>query len=687
MRSEAPVSGDTADALLRRLVDTLSAMLAYWDAGQRCRFANRAYERWFGVSPEALIGTHLSELLGPLYALNLPYIEAALRGEPQQFEREIPDPAGGPPRHSLANYIPDIADGVVRGFFVHVSDVSEIKRAELARAESEARFAGIVAMSTDAIISVDHRHQITIFNAGAEQIFGYTAAEMIGRDLGMLLPERFREAHSLHVAGFVTADVAARTISARKAMIIGRRKDGAEFPAEAAISKLEVGGKLLMTVALRDITERRRIEQDQEILAEAGGVLASSLDYTRTLKSIAELVVRHAADLCVVDMVADADHVQRLTAAHADPAKAAACAALARIAVDQRHTLARSALETGRPQIFDDITPEFMASAAQNAAHLEVLRELAPRSAMVVPLVVADRVLGAVSFVSSHPRRYGQRDLELATELARRAALAIENARLYEAAQRATQARDDLLGIVAHDVRSPLNAIFLAAELLHRRLETSGLRDGEAQVASILRSTERANRLIEDLLDVTRIEGGALTIRCSALAPRPVVGDALDSQRVLAAAAAIELELEVDEELPEIWVDRDRFLQVIENLVGNALKFTPKGGLITVTAVERPGEVVFSVADTGPGIPPDNLPYIFDRFWQAARAKRQGAGLGLPICKGIVEAHGGRIWVDSTVGVGTTVCFTMPAAAGPEATKAVNPTSPTASGSWKLARP
>src|SRR5512144_2167688 len=111
-------------SLLRGAVDNISAMLAYWDSTQRCRFANRAYERWFGVSPESLIGKHISELLGPIYPLNLPYIEGALRGEPQEFERVIPNPAGGPPRHSLANYIPHIVDGVVRGFFVLVTDIS-----------------------------------------------------------------------------------------------------------------------------------------------------------------------------------------------------------------------------------------------------------------------------------------------------------------------------------------------------------------------------------------------------------------------------------------------------------------------------------------------------------------------------------------------------------------------------------
>ena len=119
-RSERHGSGPPEEELLRKIVDNIGAMLAYWDSSLRCRFANRAYDRWFGVSPEELIGKHMSELLGPLYELNLPYIQGALRGEAQEFEREIPDPRGGPARHSLVQYMPDVVDGVVRGFFVHL---------------------------------------------------------------------------------------------------------------------------------------------------------------------------------------------------------------------------------------------------------------------------------------------------------------------------------------------------------------------------------------------------------------------------------------------------------------------------------------------------------------------------------------------------------------------------------------
>jgi signal transduction histidine kinase len=190
---------------------------------------------------------------------------------------------------------------------------------------------------------------------------------------------------------------------------------------------------------------------------------------------------------------------------------------------------------------------------------------------------------------------------------------------------------------------------------------------GEENVKRILRSVERANRLIEDLLDVTRIEAGALGLPCNVLAVKPVLVDLLGSQRLAASAASIELQLQMDDELPEIRADRERLLQVLENLIGNATKFTPKGGRITIAAAKQLGAVLFSVADTGDGIPPESLPHVFDRFWQAKRAERRGAGLGLPICKGIVEGYGGRLWVESTLGRGSTFYFTIPTAGRTEA--------------------
>jgi len=170
------------------------------------------------------------------------------------------------------------------------------------------------------------------------------------------------------------------------------------------------------------------------------------------------------------------------------------------------------------------------------------------------------------------------------------------------------------------------------------------------------------DRLIQDLLDVAVVESGQLTIERTQLAARDLIVGAVDMQRPLASSSSLELRVELDRDLPDIWGDRDRILQVFENLIGNAIKFTKAGGSITVGAASQDHEVIFRVADTGSGIAPENLPRVFDRFWQASKAGGLGAGLGLPITKGIVEAHGGRIWVESTSSRGTTFSFTIPQA-------------------------
>jgi signal transduction histidine kinase len=168
------------------------------------------------------------------------------------------------------------------------------------------------------------------------------------------------------------------------------------------------------------------------------------------------------------------------------------------------------------------------------------------------------------------------------------------------------------------------------------------------------------NRLIQDLLDVTVMEHGRLSVEQAGLRTQQLLSEALDAQRALAAAASLALELDLAPDVPAVWADHDRMLQVFENLIGNAAKFTEAGGRITVGAAPRDDEVLFWVADTGSGIRDEDLPHLFDPFWQGRNHEAQGAGLGLPIVKGIVEAHEGRIWVESAPDEGTTFFFTIP---------------------------
>jgi signal transduction histidine kinase len=231
----------------------------------------------------------------------------------------------------------------------------------------------------------------------------------------------------------------------------------------------------------------------------------------------------------------------------------------------------------------------------------------------------------------------------------------------YRAAQRATEARQHVLGIVAHDLRNPLSTILLASPVVRAAAPSA------AHAAdSIERAARRMNRLIADLLDVARIEGGGLSVELVRAAPEPIIRDAVDAQRALADSKGLELRLETASNLPDVWCDRDRLAQIFENLISNALKFTARGGRITASAALGSGEVIFSVSDTGVGIGEEDLPHVFDRFWQAEKTQRQGAGLGLAIVKGLVEAQRGSIRVESVPRRGTTFVFTIPTVAPPE---------------------
>jgi signal transduction histidine kinase len=308
------------------------------------------------------------------------------------------------------------------------------------------------------------------------------------------------------------------------------------------------------------------------------------------------------------------------------------------------------------------ITDEMIAQSIVSDEHARIAEPLRPRSMIAVPLRVGERLLGVLAlYWAESDQRYGEDDLILVEELARRASLAVDNARLFHQAQQATRARDEMLGVVAHDLRNPLNTIVMGASTILDLLpDTTPLLKNHAKI--VRRAADRMNRLIQDLLDVKRIEGGRLVVEPRAVSIDALVDEATEMLRPLASAASLELMIAVPSDLPLVNADSGRVLQVFSNLVGNAIKFTPAGGGITIGATQVETEVRFEIADTGPGIAADQLPHVFGRFWQAHRGDRRGIGLGLAIAKGIVEAHRGRIWVESNVGEGSRFYFTLPVA-------------------------
>ncbi|HSJ16306.1 MAG TPA: ATP-binding protein [Longimicrobiales bacterium] len=541
-------------------------------------------------------------------------------------------------------------------------DISELKWAERALRVSEARAAGIVSIASDAIISMDESFLITDFNQGAEHTFGYSSRDVLGKPLSMLLPDRYRAAHEQHVRHFTGARIAARKMGERQA-IMGLRRDGTEFPAEASISKLHVAGQWIFTVVLRDITERKRFEEAQQFLAEAGALLASSLDYETTLGSIARLAVPMLADWCIIYIGEREGSLRRLEIVHADPARQRRLEELGRFPLDPRrpHPVF-TVFETGTTEFVPEVTAAFLDAISASPENAALYRELGLSAVLMVPLRARGRIRGALGFFSANPsRRYEAHDIKLAEDLALLAALAVDNATLYREAQSAVQARDDMLSVVSHDLGNPLSAIRIGTSLLLRGIPPEEREHGGwYHLDSIRQSAEQMERLIRDLLEVKRLEAGKVSLERGAVAIEPLLSEAAGTFREIAAQRELRIECELPEPLPPVWADRQRVTQVLSNLLGNAVKFTPAGGVVRLRAERQRGEVVVHVSDTGCGIARDHLAHVFDRFWQARRQGTQGIGLGLTIARGIVEAHGGRIWVESEEGAGTTFSFSLP---------------------------
>jgi PAS domain S-box-containing protein len=529
---------------------------------------------------------------------------------------------------------------------------------------TDAVLAGIAVISADAIICIDESQRITFFNEGAEQIFGYRRDEAMGQPIEMLIPARFRAAHHSHVERFGHSSVKARRMGERNE-ISGLRKNGEEFPAEAAISHLHSGQNGVYSVVLRDITLRRRTEQHQRFLAEAGEVLSSSLGAGETIRNVARIAVPTLADAAIIS-VFHGGTLRGVATAHVDPSRAEDLRLLREEnPLDPRGSHpAAEVIRTGRAlSIPDSKTAEprlvsFLSDAGAIFADAPVA------SALVLPLVARGQLLGVMELYTLQ-RTLDQDDVILAEDMSRRAALAIDNARLHEQVTLGLRARDDMIGIVSHDLRNPVNAVKMLTGAILGTERTTQLPLDVIEYSTIIRqASEQMDSLIRDLLDVTRIEAGRLNVETAPAQVGELLNDALGTLSPVANAKSIDLRLSAAPDLPMVSVDRERIRQALSNLIGNSVKFSPAGSVIDLRAERRDGEVVISVSDSGPGMNEEQLSHAFDRFWQSRRTDREGAGLGLTITRGIIEAHGGRIWAESKVGEGSTFRFTLPIASG-----------------------
>lgn len=545
---------------------------------------------------------------------------------------------------------------------------------------TQAQLAALVQSSDDAIIGTDLDSTITNWNPGAERLYGYTAAEAIGTSTTLIVPP---DCHA-EVDGFMDRIRRGERIEHFETRRV--RKDGSLVDVSVSISPVRNASGAITGAATiaRDVTEHRRLDAERQrllerehaarsqveaserrlrFLAEASEILSRSLEHETTLATVARLAVPALGDWCTIDVLEENGTLRRVALSHPDPDKERYARELER-RYPADPSSPTSPLRTGESVLMSEIPDELLVTVASDEEHLALLRGLGLRSAIAVPLQARGRVLGVLTLISAESaQRYDRDDLSLLEDLARRAALAVDNARLFRQAQAMLALREEFLSIASHELKTPLTALHLQIQVLTRWLtgDDSGMpaRDRTRQILEgVDRQMKRLSRLVNDLLDVARIGAGRLDVERREIDLTALVAEVVDRFHVEVAASGSAIT--VRGEPVTVWADPFRVDQVVTNLLSNAIRYG-EGRPIEITVDRQPGAGRVQVRDHGIGIAAHQIQLVFDRFERVAVSHNYGGlGLGLYIARQIVEAHGGRVLVESAEGKGSVFTVELP---------------------------
>ncbi|MBO0697975.1 MAG: PAS domain-containing protein, partial [Zavarzinella sp.] len=605
---------------------------------------NPAAERLYGYPAAEVVGKPFSVLVPADRVPEADEMARRLRrGERVAHFETVRQRQDGTPISVSVSYSPirDV-DGRLIGTAAVTRDVTEQRRALAALKASEARFAALIHNAPAIVFLKDPAGVYVMVNRRCAENVGLTVEQNLGRTDHDLFPpdvaDGFRRTDEEVLR---TGEV--RTFEESFA-VHGRRYTylTSKFPLPG-----ESGRPIGVCGIAIDITGHKRDAINTRFLADASTVLAALTDESSALQKVAGLAVPHFADWCAVDLAGPDGSIRRVGVAHVDPGKV-------RLAheINERWPPDPNAphgvpaiLRTGRSQLVPEITEAMLAEAIADEDLLRILRDLGLRSFIGVALTVRGKALGAITFVSAESgRRYDETDLAAAEDLARRAAVAIENAQLYQAVREADQRKDEFLATLAHELRNPLAPIRNSLYLL-KTTGTSGPTLDRA-VAMMGRQVDLLTRLVDDLLDVSRVMRGKIELRSEPVDVAAVSGRAVETAQPLLDARRHRLTVAVPER--PVWVQADpvRLAQVVGNLLTNAAKYTEPGGEIGLVAEEADGHAVVRVRDNGIGIAADVLPKVFELFFQAdtsAAGTQGGLGIGLTLVRSLVERHGGTI--------------------------------------------
>ncbi len=498
-------------------------------------------------------------------------------------------------------------------------EIHDRQLAQIALTESQQTLAGILDTADEGIISIDQAQKIIIFNQGAEKIFGYTPEKIIGQPLDVLLPETFRQIHRQHIRNFGNSEEKSRKMVQRSGAVFGRRRNGEEFPAEASISKLHSRDGMIFTVMLKDITERQQAEQ----------ALRRSEEQLRLLTNALPVLIAYL----------DAQQRYRFNNQAHENWFGNSCEEINGCYIwDIIGAVAYHQIQSHVQAVFSRQSVSFEVELPyQNNSSHWVSASFIPDCE---PLGEVKGFFALFSDISEHK--------------------AIE------------RVKSEFVSVVSHELRTPLTSIHGVLQLLDAGRLDQLSEPTQEMVAIALRNTDRLVRLINDVLDLERMESGQETITKCSCDGIELIQQAVDTMQTMAQQHGVSLHICIGNEKLEtalnhppimLWADSDHILQTLTNLISNAIKFSHQESQVWVSLKEQESQLLFAVKDQGRGIPQDKLETVFERFQQVdASDSRQkgGTGLGLAICRHIVEKHQGKIWVESTLNKGSTFYFTLP---------------------------
>ena len=408
--------------------------------------------------------------------------------------------------------------------------------------------------------------------------------------------------------------------------------------------------------------ERLNIENNLRYLAEASKILSSSLDYQHTLNSIALLAVPQVGDWCAVDILEEGV-IKQVAVAHKDPKKIKWAKKLRKVNpvdVDNPTGVAK-VIRTGEPEIYPEINDAVLVKVAKSKEHLKLMRGIGFTSAIIVPIFSQEKPVGAITLVTTETlRNYTDADLLMAQELATRASVAIENARLYKGSQEAIMVRDEFISVASHELKTPVTSVKMFTQVLKKHSEQIGDSKAVSHLTKMDKQINKLTELIYDLLNVSKIQAGKMEFKKNEYDFDEAVSEIVEVLQPTAEKHKLILKGQTGK---KVFADEERIGQVINNLISNAVKYSPRADKIVVNLSSTKDGVRVDVQDFGIGMDKSHLSKIFERFYRVYDNTDKtfpGLGIGLYICSEIIKRHKGKFWVDSNIGKGSTFSFSIP---------------------------